>query len=269
MHACIFHSASLVPDNYSCAAAVPSLSASEAQQAFSTALALPTLLPQGAEASALRALSTAFQTALLGPVLAAACQALQGLKASSSSLGLAAAGLTFEQMQSMRSRLATADQEQTMQRMQTDHAVTAAPNTSSEANTNLSAGHGPIQNAAESTSTSDLDNNQHQTQSQSASTVQNPSDNLQWQQQQQQQQEQPDSADLLYPLEPLPGEATCCQRLLQGYSAAWLGLVPAAMSDRADHTGRSVEQLPQAATPLLQPVGKHSKHCFGLLLFLI
>ena len=59
----------------------------------------------------------------------------------------------------------------------------------------------------------------------------------------------------MYPLEPLPTVQLCGQRLLQGYSAAWLGLVPAAPhtdkspgSDQAD-----VTSPPEA---LLQPVGQ-------------
>ncbi|DBA68651.1 TPA: hypothetical protein ACH3X2_013454 [Trebouxia sp. C0005] len=44
---------------------VSSLKAGDAQQAFQTALALPAILPPGAEALALRALSSAFQKALL------------------------------------------------------------------------------------------------------------------------------------------------------------------------------------------------------------
>ncbi|KAA6423692.1 MAG: hypothetical protein FRX49_06263 [Trebouxia sp. A1-2] len=88
---------------------VSSLKAGDAQQAFQTALALPAILPPGAEALALRALSSAFQKALLGPVLAAACQTLQNVRDSGSSLALAAAGMNFKQMLSIRSRLPLPD----------------------------------------------------------------------------------------------------------------------------------------------------------------
>lgn len=207
-----------------------SLTAAEAQQAFHTALSLPAVLPPGSEAAALRALSTAFQTALLGPVLSAACQALQNLKDGSSSLALAAAGLTFEQMQSMRSmavvqtedgskqsvhsRADTADQQQSVQSMHSNH-LAEGPNT-----------------------------NEHQPQAQQSKHEQHAG----------QQQAQQGSEDMLYPLEPLPNVATCSQQLLQGYSAAWLGLVPAAPLGATSSFG----QTARASIPLLlQPAGMH------------
>ena len=216
-----------------------SLKAGDAQQAFQTALALPAVLPPGAEALALRALSSAFQKALLGPVLAAACQALQNLTDSGSSLALAAAGVTFKQMlsfrdesseqpgissqQSMHSRLATPNQQQSMQSMRISQAAVGAR---------------PGRNLAQQESAADAGQSSQQQQRQP------------WQKLQQQQ----DTADLQFPVEPLPDEAACCQRLLQGYSAAWLGLVPAGPS--ADDRSPVGGAMQQTGPLLLQPSGK-------------
>ena len=222
----------------SCAAAVSSLKAGDAQQVFQTALALPAALPPGAEALALRALSSAFQTALLGPVLAAACQALSKLKDSGSSLVLAAAGVTFKQMlsicdessekpgdssqQSMHSRLATPNQQQSVQSMHSSQAA---------------AGACPGRNLA---------------QQESAANAGQSSQQQPWQKLQQQQ----DVVHLQFPLEPLPDDTACCQRLLQGYSAAWLGLVPASPSADARFPDGAQGAMQQTGSLLLQPSGK-------------
>jgi hypothetical protein len=228
----------------SCAAAVSSLKAGDAQQVFQTALALPAALPPGAEALALRALSSAFQTALLGPVLAAACQALSKLKDSGSSLALAAAGVTFKQtlsirdessekpgdssQQSMHSRLATPNQQQSVQSMRSSQAA---------------AGVRPGRDVAQQESAANAGQSSQQQQQQQRQP---------WQKLQQQQ----DTADLQFPLEPLPDDAACCQRLLQGYSAAWLGLVPAGPSADARFPDGAQGAMQQTGPLLLQPSGK-------------
>ena len=222
--------------------------AGDAQQAFQTALALPAILPPGAEALALRALSSAFQKALLGPVLAAACQALQNFKDSGSSLALAAAGVTFKQMlsirdksseqpgnssqQSMHSRLATPNQEQSVQSMCSSQAAAEAS---------------PGRDLAQQESAANDGQSQQQQQQQQQQQPRQP-----WQKLQQQQ----DAADLQFPLEPLPDDAACCQRLLQGYSAAWLGLVPAGPSADARSSGGALHAMQQTGPLLLQPAGK-------------
>lgn len=203
-------------------AAVSRLTPEQAQLVLQTALALPMVLPPGAEATALRALSTAFQAALLGPALAQACQALHSFQTGGTSLAMAAAGLTFEQMQSVHSRQAEspaldrrsdsdASQQASAPHMDTSHTSASFPeSTSSRVNHN--------------------------------------------QQQQQQEEEQEEEQGQLYPLEPLPDQATCCQRLLQGYSAAWLGLVPAALASSS--AGSGADPPPAADALLLQSVGK-------------
>ena len=173
---------------------------------------------------ALRALSTAFQAALLGPALAQACQALHSFQAGDSPLAMAAAGLAFEQMQSVHSRAP----------------ATAAVHRSTDG--------GALQNYDPATERLDLKHNLQNGQHALSST--SPSDGSISQQQQQ------DMTGLLYPLEPLPDQAICCKRLLQGYSAAWLGLVPAAPSlgliSAAAESAHSVSTL-------LHPVGKQDK----------
>ncbi len=224
-----------------------SLKAGDAQQAFQTALALPATLPPGAEALALRALSSAFQKALLGPVLAAACQALQNLKDSGSSLALAAAGVTFKQMlsirdksseqpgnssqQSMHSRLATSNQQQSVQSMCSSQAA---------------AGASPGRNLAQQESAANAGQSSQQQQQQQQQPRQ-PRQKLQQQQ---------DTADMQFPLEPLPDDTACCQRLLQGYSASWLGLVPAGPCADALSPGGELDAMQQTGPLLLQPSGK-------------
>lgn len=170
-------------------------------------------------------------------------------------MALAAAGLTFEQMQdmhsslsgqagdvskhSMHSRPATHDQLQSMQSTQSSQAVAASSGSTPEFELDSSTVHALAHDIT--TAASDPGSTHHQTHSQSTSR------------QQQQQQQQQDTIDSLYPLEPLPDEATCCQRLLQGYSAAWLGLVPAAPSNGA--TGPSTVMSGPEAAAVLQPVG--------------
>ena len=221
-----------------------SLKAGDAQQAFQTALALPAVLPPGAEAVALRALSSAFQKALLGPVLAAACQSLQRLKDSNSSLALAAAGVTFKQMlsirdesskkpgdssqQSMHSRLATPNQKQSVQSMRSSQAA---------------AGARPGRNLAQQESAADAGQSSQQQPRQP------------WQKLQQQQ----DVVDLQFPLELLPHDTACCQHLLQGYSAAWLGLVPASPSADACSPDGAQGAMQQTGPLLLLPSGKLRK----------
>ncbi|DBA80705.1 TPA: hypothetical protein ACH3X1_007944 [Trebouxia sp. C0004] len=221
---------------------VSSLKAGDAQQAFQIALALPAVLPPGAEALALRALSSAFRSALLGPVLAAACQALQNLKDSGSSLALAAAGVTFKQMlsicdtsseqpgnsqQNMHSRLATPNHEQSVQSMRSSQTTVRAS---------------PGRDLAQQESAANACQSNQQQQQQPRQP---------WQKLQQQQ----DTVDLQYPLEPLPDDTACCQCLLQGYSAAWLGLVPAGPSADARAPGGALGAMQQTEPLLLRPAG--------------
>ena len=200
------------------------LAAEESQLVLQTALALPTALPPGAEAMALRALSTAFQTALLGPALAQACHALHDFQAGDSSLAMAAAGFTFEQMQSMHSRApasGTVDKSTQGSVSQTTDYVTEHL----DLRHNSRSGQHALNPASQRTG--DVS-------------------------QQQQQQQQQSMAEPLYPLGQLPDQATCCDRLLQGYSAAWLGLVPAAPSLAI---GGAAAGPAHSLITLLQPVG--------------
>ncbi len=220
----------------SCAAAVSSLKAGDAQQVFQTALALPAALPPGAEALALRALSSAFQTALFGPVLAAACQALQNLKDSGSSLALAAAGVTFKQMLSICNESSEQPGNSSQHSM---HSRLATPNQERSAQSGASPGRDlPQQESAANGGQSSQQQQQQQQQP--------------WQKLQQQQ----DLVDLQFPLEPLPDDSACCQRLLQGYSAAWLGLVPAGPSADALSPDGAQVAMQQTGPLLLQPSGK-------------
>lgn len=224
----------------SCAAAVSSLKAGDAQQAFQTALALPAILPPGAEALALRALSSAFQKALLGPVLAAACQTLQNVRDSGSSLALAAAGMNFKQMLSIRDESSEKPANSTQQSM---HSGLATPNheqsMQSARSSQAAAGASPGRDLAQQDSAANT--------GQSSQQQQQP-----WQKLQQQQ----NMVDLQFPLERLPGDTACCQCLLQGYSAAWLGLVPAGPSADAYSPDGARGALHQTGPLLLQPSGK-------------
>lgn len=208
-------------------AAVPQLTPQQSQHVLQTALALLMVLPPGAEAAGLRALSTAFQTALLGPALAQACQALHSFQTGGSSLAMAAAGLTFEQTQSMHSRQAGSPALDRRSDSGTSQQA-SAPLTDTSHTSALS---------AESTN-SRVNNNQ---------------------QQEEEQEEEQGGSGQLYPLEPLPDQATCCQRLLQGYSAAWLGLVPAAPASSSAGSGDG--PAPAADALLLQPVGELEIGC--------
>ena len=239
-------SVGFVAEHVANCAAVAQLTADDCQHILQTALALPALLPPGAEATALRTLSTAFQTALLGPALARACQALHSFQAGGSSLTMAAAGLTFEQMQSMHS-------------MHSRQAPSSALDRRSETNATCAS----ASDASQQASTKHPDNGQH-----SASSIETRSSIVDQQQQpgeeQEEEQEEQDAQDVagqLYPLEPLPDQAICCQRLLQGYSAAWLGLVPAALTSNSASPTAGPQHDVHA---LLQPVGKLARHaCYS------
>lgn len=213
-------------------AAVSQLTPEQCQHVLQTALALPTVLPPGAEATALRALSTAFQTALLGPALAQACQALHSFQTGGSSLAMAAAGLTFEQMQSVHSRQAGSPALDRRSDLDASQQASA-----------------PLTDATQSSASS-------------AESTGSRVNNQQQQQQEEEQEEEQGGSGQLYPLEPLPDQATCCQRLLQGYSAAWLGLVPAAPASSSAGSGAGPAPAPDAL--LLQPVGKLDVVAFGL-----
>lgn len=76
---------------------------------------------------------------------------------------------------------------------------------------------------------------------------------LQQDERQGEEEEEQSGSGQLYPLEPLPDQAVCCQRLLQGYSAAWLGLVPTALTPTS--AGLGVGPPPEVDV-LLQPVGE-------------
>lgn len=208
------------------------LTPDQSQLVLQTALALPTILPPGAEAVALRALSTAFQPALLGPALAKACWVLHSFQAGGSSLARAAAGVTFEQMQSAHSRQAAAT---AADRPSQAHAACASDS-----------------DAEQQASTQHTEAGQT-----SASSAERRSSRANQQQQQDEEQgeekKEQGGAGQLYPLEPLPDQAIFCQRLLQGYSAAWLGLVPAAPASTS--AGLGVGPVPEVDA-LLQPVGK-------------
>ena len=217
-------------------AAVSQLTPDQSQDFLQIALALPRVLPPGAEAIALRALSKAFQTALLGPALEKACQALHSFQADGSSLARAAAGVTFEQMQSGHS-------------MHSRQAASTAPDRPSKAHAACASDSDARQQAftqhtgAGQTSASSAE-------SRGSRANQQP---RQQDEQQGEEEEEQGGSQQLYPLEPLPDQAVCCQRLLQGYCAAWLGLVPAAPESTSD--GREVGPRPEVDT-LLQPVGE-------------
>ena len=225
-------------------AAVTQLTPDQSQRILQTALALPTVLPPGAEAIALRALSTAFQSALLGPALAKACQALYSFQAGGSSLARAAAGVTFEQMQSGHT-------------MHSGQAASTAADRPSQAH----AARASDLDARQQVSTQHMDAGQT-----SASSAESRSSRASQQPQQQaeeqgEEEEEQGGSRQLYLLEPLPDQAVCCQRLLQGYSAAWLGLVPAGPESSSD--GREAGPSPEVDT-LLQPVGEQDMAvCFS------
>ena len=214
-------------------AAASQLTRDRSQHILQTALALPTVLPPGAEALALRALSTAFRTALLGPALAKACQALHSFQAGGSSLARAAAGVTFEQMQSMHSRQAASIN---TDRPSQAHAASAS---NSNARQQASAQHQDAgqRYASSAKSRSSRANQQLQEQGE----------------EQGKGEKEIGGSEQLYPLEPLPDQAVCCRRLLHGYSAAWLGLVPAAPASSS--AGPGVGPLPEVDA-LVQPVGE-------------
>ena len=241
------------------AATGSSLSSEEAQQGCRAAMALPTVLPPGGEAAALQALSSAFQTALLGPILTAACRALQRLQASRSSLALAAAGWTFEQMrsrllrhpgsevtQSMETRHAWEGQEQSAHSgpvpadgAQSMHSKQAAEASPSAASTVEGAEPQGMSAAPQGHKHTQIHSCGHLNQSESVGQMQ--------------QEQQQEAADMLYPLEPFPEQAVCCQRLLQGYCAPWLGLVPAAPIQSTHGSRSAADEVPHA---LLQPIGE-------------
>ncbi|KAL3155979.1 hypothetical protein ABBQ32_012970 [Trebouxia sp. C0010 RCD-2024] len=221
-------------------APVSQMTADESQHVLQIALALPAALPPGAESTALRALSTALQTALLGPALLRACQALHSLQAGNSSLAMAAAGLTFKQMHSMHSRQAAPPDAHRS-------SVVYATSTS-----NLVASQQARHLLVSSQQVEPISDTNHAPSScaESGSIWADQGDE---EVREEQEEARLHPAGHLYPLEPLPDQATCCQRLLQGFSAAWLGLVPAApASTSAAHAPCGP---PQEADALLQPVG--------------
>ena len=193
-------------------------------------------MPPGAEAIALRALSTAFQTALLGPALAKACQVLHSFQAGGSSLARAAAGMTFEQMQSVHST-------------HSRQAASIAQDRPSQA----CVARASDPDARQQASRQRLD--AAQSSASSAESERSRADQQLRQQDEQQGEEEEDQSGSgqLYPLEPLPDQAVCCQRLLQGYSAAWLGLVPTALTPTSAGLGVGP---PLEVDVLLQPVGE-------------
>ncbi|KAL3145854.1 hypothetical protein ABBQ38_015223 [Trebouxia sp. C0009 RCD-2024] len=222
-------------------APVSHMTANESQHVLQTALALPAVLPPGAEATALRALSTAFQTALLGPALLRACRALHSFQAGNSSLAMAAAGLTFKQIQSMRSMHSRQAASPDVDRSSAAYATSTS---------NLVATHETRQHLVSSQQVDPSSDTNHASSS-SAGSIRADQDDEEVGEEEEEAQLNP--ASQLYPLEPLPDQATCCQRLLQGFSAAWLGLVPAAPASTS--AGHAALGPLQEGDALLQPVG--------------
>lgn len=222
-----------------------------APEISNAALSLPIYLPAGCEAAALRAFSTAFQAALLGPLLASACQALHSLQFSQTPLALAAAGLTFHHIQSMQAEV--------------QGAVKSSPSATS---VSTDAGNSSVvaSSSVEHVSPAS-DSQQPKVPQKGSSSLQAP--RLQTEQQALRQPDQDKAAHnttnsndnqqtgisceagVLYPLEAFPDQADCCVALLHGYSSAWLGLVPA---PNAPHQA-APHSYTQSHASLLEPTG--------------
>lgn len=242
----------------SCATAGSAAAAHTAQHVTSVALALPAYLPAGCEAAALRALSTTFQASLMGPVLTSACQALQRLEATVTPLALAAAGFSFQQMQTMQGRqdsssarsshangpsATRSDTQQPPEQSQASHIAEQPDNRDSGQD---AVRHGCPQLAQQHMSDQVQRNLSGSTKADVLSESQPGGSRTQ-------------QAELhnkgLYPLGLLPEPARWCKALLHGYSSAWLGLVPAFSNPHQHHQIPTSTQYAQSILSLLEPAG--------------
>ena len=221
-----------------------------APEISNAALSLPIYLPAGCEAAALRAFSTAFQAALLGPLLASACQALHSLQFSKTPLAMAAAGLTFHDIQSMQAEVqGVAKSSPPAISVSTDAGNSSVVASSMEHVSPASHSQRPKapQKGCSSLQAPRLQKEQQTLrqpdQHKAAHNTTNSNDN--------QQTGVSCEAGVLYPLEAFPDQADCCEALLHGYSSAWLGLVPA---PNASHQA-APHSYTQSHASLLEPTG--------------
>ena len=245
-------------DHTSCATAGSAAAAHTAQHASSVALSLPAYLPAGSEAAALRALSTAFQAASMGPVLTSACQALQRLEATVTPLALAAAGFSFQQMQSMQGRQDSSkarsshaygpsatccDIQQPPEQSQASHIAEQPDNGDSGQDAGRHGHPQPAQHVSDqdkhNLSGSTKADVMCESQPGSSLTKQAELDNK-----------------VLYPLGLLPEPARWSEALLHGYSSAWLGLVPVPSNPHQHHQIPPSTHHAQSTSSVLEPAGR-------------
>ena len=242
----------------SCATAGSAAATHTAQHVTSVALALPAYLPAGSEAAAVRALSTAFQAALMGPVLTSACQALQRLEATVTPLTLAAAGFSFQQMQTMQggqdssnARSSHADGppatccdiQQSQEQSQASHIAEQPDDGDSGQNAGTHGNPQPAQQHVDDQDKHKLSDSAKadalsESQPGGSRTQQAGTDNK-----------------VLYPLGLLPEPARWCEALLHGYSSAWLGLVPVASNPHQYHQIPIPTHHTPSTLSLLEPAG--------------